>query len=126
MSVARRSFVGGGLAVAVLGKGALAMDNGTMMWGMIARIKAQPGQRAALAAILAGNPGTMPGCLAYIVSEDLADADALWVTEYWDSKASHDASLSLPAVKDAITKGRPLIAGFERGAELRPISGLAR
>lgn len=125
MAVARRSFVGGGLALALLGKEAWAME-GTAMWGMIGKIKAQPGQRAALAAILAGSPGTMPGCLAYIVSEDLADADALWVTEYWDSKASHDASLSLPTVKEAITKGRPLIAGFERGAELRPISGLAR
>ena len=99
---------------------------GAAMWGMIGKIKAQPGQRAALAAVLTAGSGTMPGCLGYVVSEDLADADALWVTEYWDSKASHDASLSLPAVKDAIAKGRPLIAGFERGAELRPISGLGR
>lgn len=125
MAVARRSVVGGGLALALLGTEGWAME-GTAMWGMIGKIKAQPGQRAALAAILTAGSGTMPGCLAYIVSEDLADADALWVTEYWDSKASHDASLSLPAVKDAIAKGRPLIAGFERGAELRPISGVGR
>jgi quinol monooxygenase YgiN len=125
MAVARRSVVGGGLALALLGKEAWAME-GTTMWGMIGKIKAHPGQRAALAAILTAGSGTMPGCLAYIVSVDVSVADALWVTEYWDSKSSHDASLSLPAVKDAIAKGRPLIAGFERGAELRPISGVGR
>src|SRR3569623_3340178 len=125
MGGARRSGVGGGLALALLGKVAWATE-GTTMWGMIGKIKAHPGQRAALAAILTAGSGTMPGCLAYIVSEDLADADALWVTEYWDSKASHDASLSLPVVKDAIAKGRPLLAGFEGGGELGPISGVGR
>lgn len=126
MAVARRSVLGAGLAIALLGNEAWAMADGTEMWGMIGKIKAQPGKRAALAAVLSAGSGTMPGCLAYIVSEDLADADALWVTEYWDSKASHDASLSLPAVRQAIATGRPLIAGFERGAELRPISGVGR
>ncbi len=126
MAIARRSFVGGGLALALLGKGTLAMAEGTAMYGMIGKMKAQPGQRSALAAILTGGSGTMPGCLSYIVAEDLADADALWVTEIWDSKASHDASLALPAVKDAIQRGRPLIAGFEKGAETRPLSGVSR
>ena len=65
----------------------------------------------------------MPGCLSYVVAEDLADADALLVTEVWESKAAHEASLSLPAVRAAIAKGRPLIAGFETLAETRPISG---
>jgi quinol monooxygenase YgiN len=66
----------------------------------------------------------MPGCLAYVVAEDLADAESLWVTEIWEDKAAHDASLSLPAVRDAITKGRPLIAGFDTIAQTRPISGI--
>ncbi|MDB5711446.1 MAG: hypothetical protein JWL96_3516 [Sphingomonas bacterium] len=126
MAVARRSFVGGGLALALLGKGALAMAEGTAMYGMIGKMKAQPGQRAALVAILTQGSGTMPGCLSYIVAEDLADVDALWVTEVWDSKASHDASLALPAVKDAIQRGRPLIAGFEKAAETRPVGGVSR
>jgi len=54
-------------------------------------MKVKPGQRATLAAILGEGTATMPGCLSYIVAEDLADADMLWVTEVWDSKASHDA-----------------------------------
>jgi len=66
----------------------------------------------------------MPGCLAYVVAEDVADADALWVTEIWENKAAHEASLSLPAVRAAIATGRPLIAGFETVAQTRPISGV--
>jgi len=94
------------------------------MYGMIGRMKAKPGKRAALAAILAGGTDAMPGCISYVVAEDVADADALWVTELWESKAVHDASLALPAVKDAITRGRPLIAGFDVHAETRPLSGV--
>ena len=40
------------------------------------------------------------------------DEDALWITEVWDSETSHQASLSLPSVQEAIRQGRPLIAGF--------------
>ena len=97
-----------------------------LTYGMIGKITAKPGQRDALAALLAGGTDAMPGCLGYIVAEDLADADALWVTEVWESKAAHEASLSLPAVRDAIAKGRPLIAGFDTVAQTRPVSGMAR
>jgi len=126
MAVARRSFLGGGLALAMLGEVAVAAPEASAVYGMIGKMKARPGQRAALAAILGEGTGAMPGCRNYIVAEDLADADALWITEIWDSKAAHDASLALPAVKDAIRRGRPLIAGFELGAELRPLSGVGR
>ncbi len=130
MAVARRVLLGGGIALAMLGRAAVAAASAgaeaPAMYGMIGKMKARPGQRAALAEILGEGSGTMPGCLHYIVAEDLADPDTLWVTEIWDSKASHDASLSLPGVKDAIRRGRPLIAGFELGAELRPLSGVTR
>jgi len=94
------------------------------MYGMIARIKAQPGKRVALAAALLEDTGSMPGCLNYVVAEDMADPDTLVVTEAWDSKQSHENSLKLPAVQAAIAKGRPLIAGFERIAETVPLGGV--
>ena len=53
----------------------------------------------------------------------LSDANAIWITEAWDSKASHDASLSLPQVRAAIAKARPLIAGFGDGVVTTPIGG---
>jgi quinol monooxygenase YgiN len=68
------------------------------MYGLIGKLTAKPGQRDALAAILLEGLRDMPGCLSYIVASDPADADALWTTEVWDRKESHDASLSLPSV----------------------------
>lgn len=94
------------------------------MYGLIGKITAAPGQRDALASILLGGTGSMPGCLSYIVAHDPADADALWVTEVWDSQASHQASLALPSVKEAIAKGRPLIAGFSNRVETTPVGGV--
>jgi quinol monooxygenase YgiN len=116
-----------GLALALVGgrllNGEMAMAGTTASFGMIGKIKAKPGTRAELIAILASGTGAMPGCLAYLIAEDAADPDAIWITELWDSKASHAASLQLPAVRDAIAKGRPLIAGFELSAETRPVPG---
>ncbi len=94
------------------------------MYGLIGKINAVAGQRDALGAILLESARAMPGCLSYVVATDPADPDGLWVTEVWDSAASHQASLALPAVKAAITKGRPLIAGFSNRVETTPIGGL--
>jgi quinol monooxygenase YgiN len=93
------------------------------MYGLISKIKAQPGQRDALAAILLEGTAAMPGCLNYVVAIDPKDPDALWVTEVWDSQGSHKASLALPSVKQAIAKGRPLIAGFGERFETNPLGG---
>lgn len=94
------------------------------MYGLIGRIKATAGKRAELAAILLEGTGEMPGCLSYMVAEDMADPDALWVTEVWDSKEAHAASLQLPAVQAAIAKARPIIAGFDSRAETVPLGGV--
>lgn len=93
------------------------------MYGLIGKMTAAAGQRDALAAILLEGTQSMPGCLSYVIAEDPEDADALWITEVWDSKASHEASLALPEVRAAIEKGRPLIAGFGDRIETTPIGG---
>ncbi len=93
------------------------------MYGLIGKMSAVSGQRDALAAILLESTGSMPGCLSYVIATDPADADALWITEVWDSAESHKASLSLPAVQAAIAKGRPLIAGFSNRVETVPLGG---
>jgi quinol monooxygenase YgiN len=81
------------------------------------------GSRDELAGILLEGTGAMPGCLAYVVATDPAEPDALWITEVWDSEASHQASLTLPSVQAAIARGRPLIAGFSNRVETVPIGG---
>jgi quinol monooxygenase YgiN len=94
------------------------------MYGLIGKLTAVAARRDELAAILLAGTGAMPGCLSYVVARDPADADALWVTEVWDSKESHQASLGLPGVKDAIARGRPLIAGFSHRVETMPLGGI--
>jgi len=93
------------------------------MYGLIGKIRSVTGQRDALASILLEGTTAMPGCLSYVIAADSTDPDALWVTEVWDSPAHHRASLSLPAVLQAIQKGRPLIAGFAERFETRPMGG---
>jgi quinol monooxygenase YgiN len=93
------------------------------MYGLIGKMTAVAGQRTALARVLIGSTAAMPGCLSYVVAEDPSESDALWVTEVWDSRESHQASLKLPAVQEAIAKGRPLIAGFSNRVETTPLGG---
>ena len=94
------------------------------MFGMVGKMRAAPGKRGDLLAILGESAKTMPGCIHYIVSEDLGDPDGVWITEIWDSEENHKASLQLPEVKAAIAKARPIIAGFDTSARLKPVSGV--
>jgi quinol monooxygenase YgiN len=116
-----------GLALAMLGSGALAREGGTMedpFYGLIGKMNALPGKRAELIALLTQGTSDMPGCLAYIVAEDAKDEDGIWISEVWRTKQHHADSLKLPAVREAIAQGRPLIAGFETQIETRPVGGV--
>jgi len=72
------------------------------MYGLIGKMTTVAGKRDELIEILLGGTGEMPGCLSYVIARDPADADAIWITEVWDSQESHAASLALPAVQEAI------------------------
>jgi quinol monooxygenase YgiN len=93
------------------------------MYGLIGRITAYTGKRDELAAILLESTVDMPGCLSYVVAKDSKNADALWVTEVWESETDHQAPLALPSVRAAISKGRPLIAAFDQQYATEPIGG---
>lgn len=93
------------------------------MYGLIGKMIAMPDQRDTLIAILLEGVSGMPGCLSYVVAKDPADPNALWVTEVWDSQSSHEASLSLPSVQQAIAQGRPLIADFGERFVTEPVGG---
>jgi quinol monooxygenase YgiN len=123
-TIGRRDFVAGALLLALGAPAAAATARkGAGMYGLIGKMTAVPGQRDALVAILLEGTGEMPGCRSYVVATDPADADAVWVTEVWESREAHQASLQLPAVKDAIARGRPLIAGFGPYTETAPVGG---
>lgn len=93
------------------------------MYGLIGKMKANSGKRDELISILLESADNMPGCLSYVVAKDTSDADAIWVTEAWVDQESHQNSLSLPVVQEAISRGRPLIAGFGERFETNPIGG---
>lgn len=93
------------------------------MYGLISKATAVVGQRDALIAILLDSSANMPGCLYYVVARDANDVNGIWITEVWDSQASHDASLSLPRVREAIARGRPLIAAFGERIVTTPVGG---
>ncbi len=64
------------------------------------------------------------GCQLYAISKDPGIPDAVWVTEIWDTKADHDASLSIPEVRSLIAKAIPLIDGApSKGQELEVMGG---
>lgn len=94
------------------------------MYGLIGQMIAIPGKRDELLAAMAEATGAMPGCLSYIIAQDTTNRDALWITEAWDAKESHEAALSLPHVQAAIAQARPLIAGFGARIETVPVAGV--
>lgn len=68
-------------------------------FAMCGKMTTAPENRDALVAILsqaAEMMRTAEGCHSYIVYTDADDAGAVWVTEMWESKEAHDASLTLP------------------------------
>lgn len=126
MTLDRRDFLrlaGMALAATAAGRAHAHSEEPPPMYGLIGKMKATPGQRDALAAILLEGTADMPGCLSYVIAHDPGDADALWITEVWESREHHAASLALPAVQQAIARGRPLIAGFGERFETQPLGG---
>jgi quinol monooxygenase YgiN len=93
------------------------------MYGSIGKMTSKPGQRDALLAVLLQGAQDMPGCLSYIIARDTADEDAIWITEVWEDEASHQASLQLESVRDAVAKAMPLISGIEPGTITDPVGG---
>lgn len=95
------------------------------MYGLQGKMIAKPGQRDALLALLleASRGAPMPGCRLYVVSEVPTEPDAIAITEVWDDRAAHAASLQLDSVRALIAKARPLIAEMAQALELRPVGG---
>ena len=92
------------------------------MYGLIGKMTAIEGERENLASMLLEATQDMPGCLSYVIANDVSDDNALWITEVWEDSASHAASLTLPYVQAAIVRAKPLIAGFSNRVETVPIA----
>jgi quinol monooxygenase YgiN len=92
------------------------------MYGLIVKLTSAPGRRDELIALMGGDDShTIPGCLSFIVAEDTVDENVLWITEVWESQASHEASLQAPPVKESLADADTLIAGYEKVATTKPV-----
>jgi quinol monooxygenase YgiN len=97
-----------------------------MRFGMYARLVARAGQRDALTAILLRGVEGMAahGCQLYVVNHAPDNAAVVWVTEVWESREAHRASLELPETRRAIAEAMPLLTGEFESIELGVVGGL--
>ena len=92
------------------------------MYGLIVKLTAASGRRAELIEVLGGDDShTIKGCLSFIVAEDTANEDGLWITEVWESETSHKASLDLPPARPGLPAIETLITRHERIAVTKPV-----
>lgn len=116
-------MLAGAAGFAMAAPGLCAIDGEDDMYGLIGKMLVVPGKRDELVSILLDGVAGMPGCLSYIIANDPTDSNAIWITEVWDSQKSHEASLTLPSVQEAIARGKPLIAGFGERYVTQPVGG---
>ena len=97
-----------------------------MAYGYVATMRTTAGNRDEVVGLLvSGATGLREaGCQVYVVSVVDDDPHLIHVTEVWDSKEHHDASLQLPEAKAAIAKAMPLLTGEFTRQELTVVGGL--
>ncbi|TYC22450.1 antibiotic biosynthesis monooxygenase [Micromonospora sp. MP36] len=97
-----------------------------MSYGYIGSMEAKPGHRDDVVAILlSGVDGLrQAGCELYAVGVSNTDDVTIWVSEVWQSKEHHDASLTLPETRAAIARAMPMLTGEFTSQELTMAGGL--
>ncbi len=93
------------------------------MYGLIVKLTAAPGRREELMVRMGGGDSDrVAGCLSFVVAEDAADENVLWITEVWTSRASHEASLAAPPIQASLGGADELIVRFEKMATTQPVA----
>ena len=125
MKIERRVFLKWLTTAAAVITPVLADSRGANnMYGLIVKMTTASGERDGVIAILKDSARDMPGCLSYVIARDSADENVVWITEVWDSMASHEASLSLASVKNAISQAKSRITSVDRIAVTIPVTGV--
>jgi quinol monooxygenase YgiN len=96
------------------------------MYGYVGTMRTTRGNRdEVVKLLLSGAEGLKSaGCHLYVVSVAENDPELIHVTEAWESKEQHDASLQLPETRAAIAKAMPLLTGEFTSQELTVVGGL--
>jgi len=97
-----------------------------MAYGYIGSMRVTPGHRHEVVSILLGGADGLraAGCQLYVVGLAQDDDDTIWVSEVWDTKEQHDASLQLPAARAAIAAAMPMLTGEFTSRETTVAGGL--
>jgi quinol monooxygenase YgiN len=96
-----------------------------MKYGLFGKFVAEDGKRDELIAILLQAAELLrqnEECASYIVGKTDSPND-VWVSELWESKEAHDASLEPENIRELIMAARPLIAEMPNGIELQALGG---
>jgi quinol monooxygenase YgiN len=97
-----------------------------MSYGYLGSMRVRDGHRDEVVAILTSGADGLraAGCRLYAVGVSAADENLICVTEIWESKEHHDASLRLPETRAAIGAAMPVLTGEFTGQELDIVGGL--
>jgi quinol monooxygenase YgiN len=97
-----------------------------MSYGYLGSMKTKPGRRDEVVSILlSGLDGLREiGCDLYVVQVSETEPDTIWVSEVWQSKEHHKASLEVPETREAIAKAMPMLTGEFTGQETIVVGGL--
>lgn len=94
-------------------------------FAMFGKLTAISGKRQELAGMMLASSETlsgMEGCIYYVIHEAEDEPDVLWITELWETKEAHAASLQNEQVRELIGRCRPLIAEAG-GIKVKPLGG---
>ena len=93
-------------------------------YGLATKVRALPGQHESLSAILEEVSRLVfdvPGCLSYTVSSVADDPDAMFITEFWETRESQQSAFSMAAIYEIAIKFHALSADMEQH-ELQPLA----
>lgn len=96
-----------------------------MKYGLFGKFVAQSGKRDELIVILLQAAELLQQnkeCLSYIVGR-ADNPNDVWVSELWENKEAHDASLEPEDIRKLIMAARPLIAEMPTGTEYQALGG---
>ncbi|WP_345627194.1 putative quinol monooxygenase [Rugosimonospora acidiphila] len=99
--------------------------------GRLMTMRARPGRGGELAGVLvevAGGLRGFPGCEVYLISQDRADADVVYVVEVWSDEAAVAAALSAagasPEGKARMTEVLAMVDGAPSRVDFVPLGGV--
>ncbi len=101
------------------------MENRYFLHG---KLTAKEGHSSELARILLEASkllGSVKGCQLYAIGVEPDGGNSVFVTEIWDTKEDHDASLNTVGVRELIMQAMPILADKPtKGLELQILGGV--